>query len=116
MSEHDVYAPDVIWHREERVPDDWEARRQPIPDLVVEVRSPTTWGYDIGRKKTMYERGGIPELWLVDTKAETVLIYRRSHPDTPEFDVALELGEGEKLESPLLPGFSLDVEGLFRRR
>lgn len=38
-----------------------------------------------------------------------MLVYRRSSPDEPGFDVALELAEPEELRSPLLPGFALPV-------
>ena len=115
MSEHDVYGPDVVWYREERVPADWEAEHQAMPDLVVEVRSPGTWRFDTGRKREMYERGGMPELWLVDTREEAVIVHRRSQPQAAEFDIALELGGSEVLRSPLLPGFALELKDLFRR-
>jgi Uma2 family endonuclease len=49
------------------------------------------------------------------TRRETVLVYRRSRPDAPTFDVALELGVGNRLASPLLPGFGLALDELFRR-
>ena len=49
-----------------------------MPDLAVEVRSPSTWRYDVGAKKDGYERHGLPELWLVDTEARSVLVYRRA--------------------------------------
>jgi hypothetical protein len=49
----------------------------------------------------------------VDTKSETVLVFRRSEPQAASFDVALEIGIGERLASPLLPGFSLAVAELF---
>jgi Uma2 family endonuclease len=45
--------------------------------------------HDVGVKKRVYEDGGLPELWLVDDAAETVLVYRRSRRDAPTFDVAL---------------------------
>ena len=47
------------------------------------------------------------------TMAETVLVYRRSAPDAPAFDVELELAAGESLTSPQLEGFALDVAELF---
>jgi Uma2 family endonuclease len=47
--------------------------------------------------------------------SETVLVYRRSKPTAPTFDIALELGRGDTLESPLLPGFALSLDELFRR-
>jgi Uma2 family endonuclease len=85
-----------------------------MPALAVEVRSPSTWRYDIGAMKAAYERHGLPELWLVDTPAETVLVYRRSKSDSARFDVALELDAGAQLMSPLLPAFSLSVTDAFR--
>ena len=81
-----------------------------MPDLVVEVRSPSTWRFDIGAKKDNYERYGVGELWLVDTAAYVVFVFRRSTPDAPRFDVSLEFGPGETLTS-LLPGFALAVAG-----
>lgn len=47
------------------------------------------------------------ELWLVDTPARTVLVYRAG-----AYDDALELGSGEQLTSPLL-GFTLPIDELF---
>ena len=113
ISEHDVYGPDVLWYGEGRAPGRESGRPYPVPDLAVEVRSPSTWRYDIGAKKSGYERAGLPELWLVDIAGDVVLVFRRSQPDAPEFDVALELTRGDALTSPLLPGFSLQLGPVF---
>lgn len=80
-----------------------------MPDLAAEVRSPSTWRFDVGVKKAGYERHGVQELWLVDTVARTVLVYRRSSTGCAAFDVALELAEDERLTCPLLPEFALAV-------
>ena len=113
MSPADVYAPDLWWVREER-------RRAPgatalgrLPDLVVEVRSPSTWRYDVGVKRFLYEERGVAELWLIDTESHRLLVHRRSSPDSATFDEAVERAEGEQLTSPLLPGFSLPVTSVF---
>jgi Uma2 family endonuclease len=108
-----VYGPDLLWYAEGRAPGRDGGRPSPLPDLAVEVRSPSTWRYDVGVKKSLYERQGLPELWLVDTESETVLVFRRSEPRAACFDVALEVATGERLASPLLPGFSLAVADLF---
>jgi Uma2 family endonuclease len=115
LAEHQVYAPDVLWLAESHLPPRDAAHLVGPPDLVVEVRSASTWRYDLGTKKAVYERRGLPELWLVDSAADTVLVYRRSHPDAEEFDVALEVGASQTLASPLLPGFAVDVSELFDR-
>jgi Uma2 family endonuclease len=112
MTQHDVYGPDISWVAQRHVPDDLTKRLSRVPDLCVEVRSPSTWRYDVGRKKSVYEAGGLPELWLVDYK--TVLVYRRSVPEGSGFDIALELTHGDRLASPQLPGFELDLARLFR--
>jgi Uma2 family endonuclease len=115
MDEFNVYGPDLLWFRQERIPADLDGYPEHVPDLCVEIRSPSTWSHDVGAKKRVYEAGGLAELWLVDDAAETVLVYRRSAPGCPNFDVALELGRGETLGSPMLPGFALSLEELFAR-
>jgi len=92
-----------------------EAARGEASDIAVEVRSPATWRYDIGERKAGYERHGLTELWLLDTAAEVVLVFRRSQPNAAAFDVALEVGGAEELTSPLLPGFAPAVQSLFSR-
>jgi Uma2 family endonuclease len=113
MDEYNVYGPDLLWFRQDRIPADLRGYPEHVPDLCVEIRSPSTWRYDIGAKKRVYEAGDLPELWLVDDVAETVLVYRRSRPGAPTFDVELEVGLGESLESPMLPGFVLALDELF---
>ncbi len=109
-----VLAPDAFWISEGRLPSDG-THIDFVPELVIEVRSPSTWRYDTTIKFRKYETAGAQEVWMVDTASNTVLVYRRSSPSSPEFDIALELGTGETLTTPLLAGFSLDVAELFNR-
>ena len=111
----DVYAPDLWWVREERSPGPDDTALDGLPDLVAEVRSPSTWRFDIGRKKSYYEAAGILELWLVDTESRSVLVYGRSSPDQPQFDETIELRSDDALTSPVLAGFALPVADLFAR-
>jgi Uma2 family endonuclease len=113
LDEHNVFEPDILWYRDGRVPPRDADLPCALPDLAVEIRSPSTWRYDIGAKKSHYERHGLPELWLLDTAAEEVLAFRRSAPGAPSFNTTLELARGDVLESPLLPGFGLRVNELF---
>ena len=45
------------------------------PDLVVEVLSPSTGRYDRGHKMQVYERCGVREYWIVDTKNRSIEQY-----------------------------------------
>ena len=114
MDAHNVFGPDVIWFAEEHKPVDLDGYPECVPDLCVEIRSPSTWRYDIGAKKRVYEEGGLPELWLVDHVASTVLVYRRSAPGSRTFDETLEPADGDTLTSPQLPGFELPLSELFK--
>lgn len=113
VDEHNVYGPDLLWIAERHRPADLRERLARIPDLCVEIRSPGTWRCDVGAKKAAYEAAGLPELWLVDDAARTVLVFRRSTPRSATFDVALERSGDEVLESPQLPGFTLALADLF---
>lgn len=115
LDDWNVYAPDVWWVPESARPARDAKRIVGPPALAVEVRSPSTWRYDLGTKKRVYERLGLTELWLVDTESGSVLVYRRSAPQAAGFDVELEVGAGESLSTPLLPGFVVDLKALFDR-
>ncbi len=113
LTDRDVLSPDTLWWADSsRV--DQSTSVQPVPDLVAEVRSPSTWAYDVGVKRRLYEEHGVGELWLVDVDARAVLVARRSAPEHPAFDVELVLRPPEALTSPALSGFERSVEDLFR--
>ena len=104
IDEHNVYGPDVLWFSEDmHRPADLDAYHDRIPDLCVEIRSASTWRYDVGAKMRVYEAAGLPELWLVDDAAETMLVYRRSTAASKTYDVALELDSEQTLTSPSCP-------------
>jgi Uma2 family endonuclease len=113
LNERNVYSPDVLWYAAECAPQRTDPRPYPMPNIAIEVRSSSTWRFDIGTKKRVYEQRGLRELWLVDTSASSVLTFRRSRPDATIFDVVLELERDEQLTSPQLPGFSLALSDLF---
>lgn len=115
LDDYNVFAPDVWWVPEEARPARDAKRFVGPPALAIEVRSPSTWRYDVGTKKRVYSELGLAELWLVDTAADVILVYRRSSPKATDFDVELEFGAGESLTTPLIPGFALDVAALFDR-
>ena len=46
-----------------------------VPDFIVEVLSPSTKRKDITIKKDTYERFGVKEYWIIDSKAESIEVY-----------------------------------------
>ncbi len=108
LSDGNVYKPDVWWKAERPR----GVRNDGPPELAIEVRSPGTRALDVGPKLRRYESSGTAELWLVDTPSSAVLVFRRDDPG-PGFADPVEVGAGGVLTSPLLPGFTLDVDELF---
>ncbi|HXH55792.1 Uma2 family endonuclease [Iamia sp.] len=115
LDEVNVYAPDLWWVPDGRRLADDQSRFGSPPPLVVEVRSPSTWRYDIGSKLRHYEAAGVAEVWLVDTAADVVLVFRRRTSDATTFDVALELTTADTLATPLIDGWTIDLGELFIR-
>ena len=72
-----------------------------VPELVVEVRSRSTWRYDIGRKRELYIHNGVKEVWLVDPFSRSIVVYCG--------DEAHEFVAEDTLTSPQLPGFAPSV-------
>jgi Uma2 family endonuclease len=76
------------------------------PDLVVEVLSPSTRRLDLGRKDAIYAARGVREAWFVDLEIDEVRIHRYSAGASA---TPLLLGRAATIETPLLPGFALNV-------
>jgi Uma2 family endonuclease len=113
LDECNVFGPDVAYVRGDRLPPERIHYIDGPPDLAVEVRSLSTWRYNLGPKLRSYERFGLPELWLVDAPVGSVLVFRRSDPSASDFDVALEYTRAESLASPLLRFFDLPIDSIF---
>ena len=43
-----------------------------IPDLVIEILSPSTREYDQQLKKRLYEQSQVPEYWIVDPEEQSI--------------------------------------------
>ena len=76
-----------------------------IPDLCIEVVS-TRHAYDRITKRQIYAEAGVKELWTVVRKSK--FVERWTGPGLATRDEWRE-----KLVTPLLPGFALDVARLF---
>lgn len=77
------------------------------PNLVVEVLSESTRRRDEVMKRQLYERYGVDEYWIVDPIANHLTVYRR------EQNAFVRVETGDVITTPLLPGFSLALAGVF---
>ncbi len=111
LTDTDVYQPDLIFIRKENIPKVGRDKLNVIPDLVVEVLSPSNAFYDLTHKKMIYAERGVEEYWIVDPKDETVEVFVR---DGGRFRSEAFFKNHDILKSPkLLPDFALPLDAVF---
>jgi Uma2 family endonuclease len=81
-----------------------------VPDLLIEIASPGTVGYDRRTKQDTYARVGVPEYWIADPAAHTVellQLHQRAYRSLGVF-------QGQALlPSRIVPGLPVRVEQFF---
>jgi len=80
------------------------------PDLVVEIASPGTAGYDRRQKQDAYARAGVPEYWIADPIARTIEVLRLNGGVYRSLGVFT--GQA-RLPSVAVPGLPVPVEQFF---
>src|ERR1044071_9650958 len=110
----DVLEPDLLFLTHARARQVLTAANvQGVPELVVEIGSPSTRKRDETIKKRLYEREGVAEYWVVDPDLDVIRVYARQGDG---FARARELSSeaGDVLTTPLLEGLELSLEDAFR--
>ena len=111
----DTVEPDVA----EVLRETWEASPPPapnrfltvVPDLVVEILSPSTAQRDRGPKRDIYERNGVREYWLVDPRRCEIAVLVRDARG--RFGSERAVSGDERASSVLLPGFVIRPADIF---
>lgn len=78
--------------------------------LVIEV-SDTRLSFDLGRKRALYARRGVTELWVVDVKRAR--LHRFRQPSGDEYLDAAVLEAPRTMSIEKLPDVTLDTSSLF---
>ena len=116
----DAVIPDLVFATHETVAKSVAGENQKFdgkfiaaPEMMIEILS---YGkQDIRRdriyKRTLYGDYGVKEYWVVDGMFNTIEVYRLEeggHQLVKRFEI------DETIETPLLPGFSLQLSDIFR--
>ncbi|MEC4814858.1 MAG: Uma2 family endonuclease [Scytonema sp. PMC 1069.18] len=114
FTDADNVIPDVVWISNERLAQllDEEGHLTGAPELIVEVLSPGVANErrDREAKLKLYSLKGVQEYWIVDWRLQQVEVYRR---DAAQLKLIATLFASDEISSPLLPGFSAQVQGFF---
>jgi len=109
LSEYNVVQPDVVYFGPETVArlDPLEYIRVP-PDAAFEVLSPSTARNDRGRKRTLMERFGVREYWVIDPRGQSIEVSRLNGG----YAEPLVIRDG-RCTSAVIAGFEIDLSDLF---
>jgi Uma2 family endonuclease len=80
------------------------------PDLVVEIASPATAGYDRREKQDAYSRAGVPEYWIADAGYQSIEILTLG--DSGYLSKGIFHGEA-MLPTTVIPNLPVPVEQFF---
>lgn len=104
-----VVQPDVQLFLPEHLDRIGSKRVEGPPDLAVEVSSPSMKGVDRIRKRSLYERFGVAEFWIVDLDDDVIEAYRLVDG---AYAAPERFGRGDTVRTPLLPGWAVEFDQL----
>ena len=110
LSDTNVVEPDITFVLANRMDIVGVDDIQGVPDLIVEVISPSDPERDLVRKRGIYARQGIAEYWIADPEARSILVMTL---DGATYRVAGEYGTGDTLISRTLRDLRLEVGEVF---
>ena len=113
LSNNDVVQPDVLFVSTERLHIITDANVQGAPDLVIEILSPSTARLDRTRKRALYERHGVKEMWLVDADEYKITVLRLNDATPAVFETAGEYTAGQSFRCDILGGLTIAVDDVF---
>jgi len=112
LGDHDVVQPDVLFVSNERLGILQDDGAHGAPDLVIEILSPATAQLDKKRKRAVYARAGVKELWLVHPDMRQIHLYDFARDTMRAVRV---LDDDESFDTPLLPELKIAAAEVFRQ-
>jgi Uma2 family endonuclease len=103
VTQHDTYAPDVAVFRTERLAEEGRLING-APEIAIEVVSPSDTVGGIRKKIKTYLENGAHAVWIFYDEG-SIAVHTPSQ--------VRELNGEQKLEDPLLPGFSVAAAAFF---
>ena len=73
LSDRDIVQPDLVIVTRQRQHIMTPIKVKGIPDLLIEIPSPSNPDHDLKTKRRVYEQRGVPEYWIVLPEEHSVL-------------------------------------------
>ena len=99
---------ELFFLSQDRVPTPLPQEYNGVPDLFVEVLSPSNRDADLEEKRPLYHEAEVKEIWFVDPEGQEIIVDRRRG----RHYVTKTITEG-RVESTVIKGFWIEVEWLW---
>ncbi|GAA0404162.1 Uma2 family endonuclease [Paenibacillus motobuensis] len=110
LNEANILQPDIIFIRNENLHIIKDGYIKGAPDLLIEILSPSSGAMDKIKKKSVYERFGVQEYWIVDPHYATVDQFMLVDG---KYQLAATYDSLGRIESPQLACLSIELSRMF---
>lgn len=104
LGDHTIVQPDIVVVLSDHEQIITPTKIQGIPDLIIEILSPSTAENDRVHKRRVYEAAGVPEYWIVDPFEHNVTQLVRGSQGSYESTL-----REKRIATSVLPHVSLDL-------
>ncbi len=110
LDENNVVQPDIVFIANANLKYLTKKGFEGVPDLLVEIISPSTFYRDSVEKKDLYEQFGVKEYWIVEPANRVIEIFALQNGKYVLHQFVAEQG---KVQSKFLQGFEVDLKDIF---
>jgi Uma2 family endonuclease len=83
-----------------------------VPNLIIEILSPSTAARDTIKKMDLYMRFGVPEYWIVSPKNKTIMVYSFDNEINAYTEPTI-YSKNDLVNSILFPELSIELKSIF---
>ena len=110
LDKSNVVQPDILFVADTNLGIITKKCVEGVPDLAVEILSPSSYYRDTVEKKDLYERFGVKEYWLIDPANRVIEVFSLHNN---KYALHAFVAEEGKATSALLEGFEVDSSDIF---
>ncbi|MEP9411809.1 MAG: Uma2 family endonuclease [Candidatus Brocadia sp.] len=110
FDDDEVFQPDIVFIKNERQDIISKNAIQGVPDLIVEIISPSSAFYDTVEKKEIYRKYGVKEYWLIFPEERVIEVLTLEKGEYLEFCKSKREG---MVKSKILEGLEIDSKDVF---
>src|SRR4030067_2046566 len=111
LDDDEVYQPDLVFIKRDRQGIIERDAIHGVPDLIIEIVTPSSVFYDTVEKKEIYRKYGVNEYWLVFPDEKAIEVFVLENGAYQEF---CRFKKNGCVASKILEGLKIDAKDVFK--